>query len=44
MILLATLLAAAEPRFVIRVNHVGYLPDAPKIAVNIACPPSPNNA
>jgi endoglucanase len=33
MILLATLLAAAEPRFVIRINQVGYLPDAPKVAV-----------
>src|SRR4051812_33008368 len=31
--LLATLLAASDSTTVIRVNQVGYLPDAPKVAV-----------
>jgi hypothetical protein len=39
MILLAILLATAEPRVVIRVNQVGYLPDAPKIAIACALDP-----
>src|SRR5690242_3878120 len=33
MILLSLLLAAAESASVIRVNQVGYLPDAPKVAI-----------
>ena len=44
MLLLATLLAAAEPRFVIRANHVGYLPDAPKVAVACALDADPKRA
>ena len=33
MLLTLLVALAAEPRTVIRVNHVGYLPDAPKVAV-----------
>src|SRR5215510_9157570 len=33
MFLPLVLALAAEPRVVIRVNQVGYLPDAPKVAV-----------
>src|SRR5215218_729654 len=39
--LLATLLAIAEPRLVVRVNQVGYLPDAPKVAVACALDANP---
>src|SRR5215510_5825034 len=36
MFLPFVLALAAEPRVVIRVNQVGYLPDAPKVAVACA--------
>ncbi len=41
MLLLASLLAVAEPRLVIRVNQVGYLPDAPKVAIACALDADP---